>query len=709
MIGAMTVVKRIFRFPPAALLLLLPILLLMMACSGGPAGPPRAGVTINPPPTATPAPSALPPTPAAPALAEPPADVPFTHIAAGKWHGCGLREDATVLCWGRRSDNGELDPPPQVKFRQLAAGLQFTCGLREDGGVLCWGANDEGQAIPPRGEFTAVAAGRRHACALDVAGIAVCWGEGYGGGWKIEAGGVVFTAIDSGNGYSCGLTRDKDLRCWDNNESPEITPGPFRELAAGVHHRCALREDGSARCQGNNRRRQTEPPPAAFTAIAAGWHHSCGITAAGYLECWGAGQPGAPGQRLEAPDGEFTALSVGWRHSCGLRPGGYAVCWYQTDISVQSSSPFSPSSPHLAAAFGGRVFDQPVDLFPWPDGGLAVVEREGMIRVYADPPDEGAEPDGPPPRPVLDLTASVDCCRGEEGMLSAAADPEFEEFPYLYVYYIAPIGNTASAGRLSRFTVVDGYARADSELMMLEFYSLGDLHYGGAVRFGPDGMLYLGIGDNGFGDKAQDLGNLRGKIIRIDRRGATAEQPYRAPADNPFVNTPGARPEIWAYGLRNPWRMAFDRQGRLFVTDVGTRVYEEVSIAAAGANLGWPALEGNHCLEDSAEICAAFAAESVAPIHSYRPAPAPGFGCAIIGGAAVPWLGDGFVFGDFCLSELWLLSGDGAGGWEVRQLAQIPDRRILSIAMGDDETVYALTANGPVMRLERSVAAQLSP
>ena len=693
MIGAMTVVKRIFRFPPAALLLLLPILLLIMACSGAPAAPPRAAVTINPPPTATPAPSALPPTPAAPALAEPPADVPFTHIAAGKWHGCGLQRDATALCWGERNDNGELDPPPRVKFRQLSAGLGFTCGVREDGGLLCWGANDEGQVIPPRGEFTAVAAGRRHACALDAAGIAVCWGKDYGGGWKIEAGGVALTAIDSGVGYSCGLTVGQDLLCWDNNEAPEITPGPFRGLDAGLHHSCALRADGSAHCQGSSRGQQAAPPPTAFTVIDAGWRHSCGITGAGRLECWGRGLPGTPGRRLGPPDGEFTALSSRWHYSCGLRPGGYAVCWYPME-----ASPWPPS-PHLTEAFGGRVFEQPVDLFPWPGGGLAVVERRGVIRVYAD------SPDGPPPRPVLDLTANTHCCLGEKGMTSAAVDPRFAEFPWLYVYYHAQIGDAGPVGRLSRFTVVDGQAEAGSELALLEFPKPASTHHGGAVRFGPDGMLYLGVGDNQRENDAPDLGNLRGKVIRIDPRGGTVEQPYRTPADNPFVNTPGARAEIWAYGLRNPWRMAFDRQGRLFVTDVGSYYEEEVSIAAGGANLGWPALEGHHCRADAAESCADVAGRFVAPIYAYT----HGAGCAIIGGVTVPWLGDGFVFGDYCTATLWLLSEDGAGGWRVRELAQLKDSQTLSIAMGHDETVYVLTANGPIMRLERSIAAALSP
>ena len=691
----MTSHHRTPNFPPAALALLLPILLLIMACSGNaPASRPPAPATIHPPPTATPAPPATPAAPAAaPTLSEPPAEVPFTQITAGKWHACGLERDATAYCWGRRNDDGELYPP-QAKFRQLSAGLGFTCGLREDGGLLCWGMNDQNQANPPRGEFTAVAAGRKHACALDAAGIAVCWGSSYGGGWKIEAGGAAFTAIGGGFDYSCGLTAGQDLLCWNNNEAPEITPGPFRELAAGLHHRCARREDGPVLCQGYNDRQQAEPPPTAFTALAAGWHHSCGITKSGRLECWGAGLPGAPGQRLAAPNGAFTALSIGWRHSCGLRPEGYAVCWRQPD-----GDPLSEVSPPLAMAFGGRVFGQPVDLFPWPGGGLAVVERQGVIRVHWD------SPDAPPPRPVLDLTASTHCCSAEWGMLSAAADPRFAEFPYIYVYYHAKIGDANPVGRLSRFPVVDGYAQAGSELALLDLYNPMQFHHGGAVRFGPDGMLYLGIGDNWRGENAQDLTNLRGKLIRIDPRVPTAEQPYRVPADNPFVNRPEARPEIWAYGLRNPWRMAFDRQGRLFVADVGAYYQEEVSIAAAGDNLGWPMLEGSHCHRDSDESCADFAAAAVAPIHTYPRSE----GCAIIGGATVPWLGDGFVFGDHCRSMIWLLAEDGEGAWETHELAQHWSHKIMSIAMGHNETVYVLTGYGPVLRLERSVAAELSP
>ena len=150
-----------------------------------------------------------------------------------------------------------------------------------------------------------------------------------------------------------------------------------------------------------------------------------------------------------------------------------------------------------------------------------------------------------------------------------------------------------------------------AELVILAMPDLGPLHVGGAIRFGPDGMLYLGLGDNNNEDNAQNLASRHGKIIRIDVRGATAEQPYRIPDDNPFATTPGASPEVWAYGLRHPWRMDFDAAGNLWVADVGDLSMEEVSVATAGANLGWPLFEGTLCVQ-AAEECAAVAGATAA-------------------------------------------------------------------------------------------------
>ena len=290
---------------------------------------------------------------------------------------------------------------------------------------------------------------------------------------------------------------------------------------------------------------QATPPPTKFAQISAGWRYSYGITRASLIECWGSRRAGAPGERIAAPNGEFIAIDSGWENSCALRPNGRAVCWHTPRFL-----PLDNPSDGVSLAFGGAEFNAPVDLFPWPNGGIAVVDREGIIAAHYD------QPDAPPPQTILDMTDAVVCCQGESGMLSAALDPQFQDFPFLYVWYrtipanVFGEGVPGFVGRLSRFRVNRGVAIRGSELAIIEVDQPKHGHLGGAVRFGADGMLYLGIGDNSdLRGNPQTLNHLKGKIIRIDVRGATAERPYRIPPDNPFVDTPGARPEIWAYGL----------------------------------------------------------------------------------------------------------------------------------------------------------------
>ena len=236
------------------------------------------------------------------------------------------------------------------------------------------------------------------------------------------------------------------------------------------------------------------------------------------------------------------------------------------------------------------------------------------------------------------------------------------------------------------------------------------MHLGGAIRFGADGMIYLGIGEGGNPDAAQALDTLPGKIIRIDARGATPQQPYRIPPDNPFADSPSARPEIWAYGLRNPWRMAFNPKSpaNLFVADVGLRTWEEVSIATAGGNLGWPLCEGYACHPDAAQ--AALAPPAIAYDRDR--------GCAIIGGHFVPWLNDRYLFGDLCSRRVYLLERDSPPdnaqaahqdipqAWRMRQIADLADatRNIIAFGASANGSVYVLSHNGPILRLHPDIA-----
>ena len=608
-------------------------------------------------------------------------DVPFSQITTGAYHACGLQADGTALCWGRNR-NRSLNIPDGLTFSQISAGFNFNCGLRDDGAIACWGKNDYGQTSPPKGLFNDVAVGRDHACALSGDGL-TCWGKGFPDGAEAIQGIPLLSNIQAGAGFVCGLTSDDDLACWNNDRRElAITIGSFISLGVGLRHACAIKSDGSVFCNDEDKNHyslRSQPPSTKFVQIAGGSHHACGITESADIECWGSGMPGAPGERLNAPEGKFAAISIGWSKSCALRPDGYATCWRQRDVQ---------NLEQLSEAFGGIKFRSPTEIFPLPSGRLAVVEREGSIVAYFD------EPNAAPPQMMLDLTHKVVCCEEEQGMLSAALDPRFEEFPFLYVYHSAASDDTSEfVGRLTRFLVEGEQAVADSELTILEMPQSNPEHNGGAIRFGPDGMLYLGVGENGLRDEAQLLNNLLGKIIRIDVRGATPEQPYVVPPDNPFVDNPEARAEIWAYGLRNPWRMDFAPDGRLFVADVGGWIQEEISIATAGANLGWPQCKGADCRSD----VDVDADGLTTPIFAYD---SREDGCAIIGGVTVPWLDDGFVFGDLCRSEVRLLEEDEQESWRARTLATKPRRSTLSFGIGADGTVYVLSAFSPIMRLQ---------
>ena len=338
-------------------------------------------------------------------------------------------------------------------------------------------------------------------------------------------------------------------------------------------------------------------------------------------------------------------------------------------------------------ALDGRSFEQPIELLAWPDGGLLVAEQRGGISLYRT---DGSV------RGVLDLSEQV-VFRGEQGLLSVALDPEFADYPYLYVWY-SPRGTNLA--RLSRFPVAGTQANPDRELIILEVEQPFSNHNGGAVRFGPDGMLYLGIGDGGAANDphghGQNTQTLLGTIIRIDVRGASTQYPYRIPPDNPLLGVAGVRPEIFAWGMRNPWRMAFDPEtGALWVADVGQDRVEEVGIAAPGGNHGWNVFEGTECFGRD-DDCAAL--DHIPPLAEYR----HDLGCSVTGGVVyrgseLPWLDGAYLFADYCSGRVWALELRGEG-WEMRELAQL-DAQIASFGVDAVGEVYLLTFRAPILRL----------
>ena len=658
--------------------------------------PAPAAATGTPrPPAALPA--APPPAVALPTI-PPPADfAPFAQLAAGVYVQCALRADGRLFCRGEDSYQVSQELTA-ARFQQVTVGQRYACGLLAEGGIVCWGDNAYGKRASPPGQFSAVAAGSHHTCALDTAGYAQCWGRAANGRTKPPLG-RAFTAIAVGAKHSCGLTAAGALQCWGKNDLGQANnhPGPFQSLTLGSRNTCARRPDGTAWCQGDNAAGQSRPPPGAFTQIAAGSDYACGLRPGGQLECWGGGF----GPELGAPAGAFTALSGREDFFCALA-AGYPACWrYQPGVPQPAAEPVGIAYTEVSR----ERLRQPVELLPWPGGGLAIAEREGLIRLCDYRAEIYCEMNGNPP--ILDLTARVDTTTAESGLLSAALDPDFDRHPFLYGYYTTR--TNPRKVRLSRFPVADGRVDPAAELVILELAMPDDYHFGGAVRFGPDDLLYLGIGDNRSAAEAQNPASLRGKIIRIAVRGATPEQPYQVPADNPFLARPDFRPEIWAYGVQNPWRMAFDAAGRLWVGDVGSagaQAAEEVSIVTAGANLGWPLFEGQLCYGDKAQ-CAKLA-DYAPPVATYGREE----GCAIIWGgeyrgAALTRLTGSYLFADYCSNRIWALTPDGEGGWSRRLVATRGsgdyNLSVLNniIAFGTDAAgeMYVLAANRQPLKL----------
>jgi glucose/arabinose dehydrogenase len=357
-----------------------------------------------------------------------------------------------------------------------------------------------------------------------------------------------------------------------------------------------------------------------------------------------------------------------------------------TTATTGSPAPGSVPRLELRVIAGGLA--SPVDVAEPGDGSgrRFVVEQAGRIRIV----DGTALVD----RPFLDIGAEVRS-GGEQGLLGLAFHPDFPTDPRFYVDYTDLDGNTVVSE--FRLDAADpNLADPASERRLLHIDQPYANHNGGAVVFGPDGMLYVAMGDGGSGGdphgNGQRTDTLLAKILRIDvdAPAAGAGLAYGIPTDNPFVGVAGARPEIWLTGLRNPWRIRFDpATGDLWIGDVGQSAWEEIDVARAGVgglNFGWNRMEGFHCYAPS-EGCDQTGL--TLPMAEYG----HDQGCAVIGGVVVrgsgqPALDGRYVFSDSCSGNLWLLDPAGAGRREPVLAGQWPGS-ISSITLAGDETVLA--------------------
>ena len=334
--------------------------------------------------------------------------------------------------------------------------------------------------------------------------------------------------------------------------------------------------------------------------------------------------------------------------------------------------------------------DQPVYLTaPAGDPRLFIVEQTGRIRIVSG----GTLL----PTPFIDLAAKI-TSGGERGLLSMAFHPDYASNGFFYVYYTDLGGNT----KVERYHVgananVADPASAQHVLGVQQPYAN---HNGGPMVFGPDGYLYIGLGDGGSGGDPQGNGQnpatLLGKILRIDVNGAA---PYAIPPNNPFVGQTGKRPEIWFTGLRNPWRFSFDREaGLMYLADVGQNAWEEVNVtpaATGGLNLGWNLMEAAHCYGGSG--CSQQGLTLPALEYSHAD------GCSITGGyvyrgSAIPGLQGHYFYADYCQGWVRSFRWDGSQAadrrsWELGSIGNVT-------SFGEDAAreLYVTSTSGKVYR-----------
>ncbi len=339
------------------------------------------------------------------------------------------------------------------------------------------------------------------------------------------------------------------------------------------------------------------------------------------------------------------------------------------------------------------TFDQPVHLAVRPGDATAyVVEQPGRVVAVTDRSSEV----------VLDITDLTDA-EGEQGLLGLAFHPTAD---LAYVDFTSVAGDTVVA----EFAVdtATGAFDPSSRRDVLNVDQPFSNHNGGQLAFGPDQLLYIGLGDGGSGGdpnrSALDLGSPLGKILRIDPI-ASGDEPFTVPDDNPFVDTDGADPTIWAYGLRNPWRFSFDAAtGDLWIADVGQGDFEEINhavadrsglAAARGANFGWSAVEGFERFNDDESNDGALDPQFVYDHAGGR--------CSVSGGAvarneSVADLAGWYVFGDYCSGQIWALDPSAPPtDPRVIEIARLDG--LAAITPGPDGDLYAVSNAGPIARI----------
>ncbi len=355
----------------------------------------------------------------------------------------------------------------------------------------------------------------------------------------------------------------------------------------------------------------------------------------------------------------------------------------------------------LVPAYPNFSFTRPVDYQHAGDGSdrVFVVEQRGVITVFSDDTNTDQR------TTFLDISGLVDDQSNEEGLLGLAFHPNYASNGFFYVNYTV---NSPARTRISRFSVSAAdpdQADPNSELILLEFSQPFGNHNGGQLGFGPDGFLYIAVGDGGSAgdpeENGEDLTTLLGSILRIDVDQTSGSLPYSIPADNPFAgNDQNIREEIFAYGLRNPWRFSFDAQtGQLWTGDVGQNAMEEINIIENGGNYGWNTTEGDLCF-DPANNCNT---EGITlPVLTYRhnQGDRSVTGGFVYRGTEQTALAGYYIYADFVSGRVWAADVSDLSSPSITQLVD-SDLGISSFGVNGDQELFMCAFDGQIYRLNQ--------
>lgn len=358
------------------------------------------------------------------------------------------------------------------------------------------------------------------------------------------------------------------------------------------------------------------------------------------------------------------------------------------------------AQPKIQLANFASGFSRPVDIAHCGDSRLFIVQQNGSIWVVDSLGNKL-------PQPFLDIDARVNSTGNEQGLLGLAFHPNYAQNGYFYVHYSQNGTGDTRVSRFSRDSVDANKADPNSELIILEQDQPYSNHNGGCLKFGPDGYLYTGLGDGGSGgdplNNGQTKNTLLAKILRIDINSSSPAGNYAIPADNPFVNDPAFRPEIWSWGLRNPWRFSFDRlTGDMWIGDVGQNAREEIDFEPAntpGRNYGWRCYEGTQTYNNSG--CPP-ASSFIPPAYAYAN---PSIGCSITGGfiyrgSKYADLYGVYLFADYCSGRVWGTRRNADGTFTTNELANLGDYEFSSFGEDRNGELYvALLSSGKVQKI----------